>query len=198
MDKKWLEKLASDVEAKHGTEARDRIFGDIQNIPNDYVSEKEWFNRFTRGMDELNDRGFLTNVLAERCPCVCDDIEDNIRKNFSESKTLEEFVARLDQDGLFDDTVRLEGNVLYATKQPFKKHGKHKHSGPYAEKCHCSLASCVQQPISDIFCHCCTVGYYSKMFKHALNKELKVEFVSSVISGGEGCTAAIYLPEKNA
>ncbi len=196
MSENWLENLASDVEANYGEKARIRIFVDLQNMSSDPSSESEWFNnQFIPGMDELDNKDFLTIMMAKHCPCRCSHIEENIQKNYDASKTLEEFVSRLNKDGLFDDMLRLEGNVLYATKYPYEKYGKHNHIGPYTTKCHCNLASCTQKPISDIFCHCCTVGFYSKMFKIALNQDVKVKFISSVISGGEGCTTAIYLPQ---
>ena len=103
----------------------------------------------------------------------------------------------LDEDGLFEDKIILEGNVLIATKHPFSKYGKHDYNGPYATTCHCYIGSHSEKPISDIYCHCCTVGYYGKMFKNALGVDVKVKLIESVISGGNNCTAAIYLPEKH-
>ena len=38
---------------------------------------------------------------------------------------------------------------------------------------------------------------HGKMFRNALDADIKVEFIDSVIIGGKGCTAAVYLPEKN-
>jgi hypothetical protein len=197
--RKWLEGIASDIEAKYGSEASNRILGDFQNIEEDHDSLKKWFGQFIDGMDKLNDKSFLANVMAARCPCGHSEdggVEDNIRKNYHESNSLEEFVKRLDNDGLFEDTISLDGNVLIATKKPFSKYGTHDHAEPYSASCHCNLASRTCGPISDIFCHCCTVGFYGKMFKNALGKDVKVEFRDSVISGGKGCTAAIYLPEE--
>jgi hypothetical protein len=152
-------------------------------------------------MDELDDKDFLTAVLTNRCPCRYTDAEEDIKKLYEETATLEEFVVRLDENGIFQDKVELRGNVLYATKLPWLKCSEllglrgHQHEGRYTATCHCFLASHTNEPISDIFCHCCTVGYYGKMFENALGVEVKVEFVDSVIIGGKGCTAAIHLPE---
>ena len=196
MDKNWILQLAEDIEERHGSEVRDKIFGDVDLVCDDHESISAWFDNFVIGMDELNDREFLSSMMAKHCPCRYTEAEEDIKKIFEETNTLEEFVARLDENGIFSDSVKLSGNVLYATKQPFSVYGKHNHSGRYSEKCHCDLASHTERPISDIFCHCCTVGYYEKMFKNALGVDVKVEFVDSVIKGGTGCAAAIYLPEK--
>ena len=195
MNKEWLEQIAGNIETQYGTETRDRIFGDLHAVSGDHASVCEFFHKLILEMDKLDDRDFLTGVMAECCPCYHRDLEENIRKNYTESRTLEEFARRLDEDGIFDDTIKLEGNILLATKRPFEKHGKHDHTGPFTKTCHCPLASHAKQKVSDIFCHCCTVGFYGKMFKNALKQDVKVEFVESAITGGEGCTAAIYLPE---
>ena len=194
--KKWLLGLASDVEAKYGKNIRNDIYGDIQGVENDHDCIKKWFRQFINGMDKLDDKGFLTSILAERCPCGHAEFEGVIRQNYEESKSLEEFADRLANGNLIEDDVRLEGNTLILTKKPFSKYGKHDHKEPYSTTCHCGLGSHTDKPISDIFCHCCTVGFYGKMFKNALGRDIKVEFRDSVIIGGKGCTAAVYLPEK--
>lgn len=193
----WLEKLAEAIEAKYGKESRDRIFGDTSCLTLDHEPLAEWFEKFNLGLDELDDKDFLTTTIAGLCPCRCPEIEVNIRKNYEESKNLREFVDRIDKDGLFEDKVSLDGNVLFATKHPFSKYGERNHNGPYATTCHCYIGNHSEKPISDIYCHCCTVGYYGKMFKNALNKDIKVKLVESVLSGGKNCTAAIFLPEKS-
>ena len=188
--------VADSIEAKYGAEVRNKMFGDIDVVSMNHDSLCNFFHKFVSEMDKLDDKDFLTGVMAECCPCYHRGIEENIRKNYAKSKTIGEFAHRLDEDRLFDDTIKLEGNILIATKRPFEKHGKHDHTGPYTTTCHCELASHAQHPVSDIFCHCCTVGFYGKMFKNALGQDVKVEFVESVITGGRGCTAAIHLPEK--
>ena len=198
MNKEWLEQLASDVEAKHGAEAREKIFGDIQGVHEDHESKRKWFQQFVSGMDGLDDKDFLTAMMSERCPCSHREFEGIIRENYDESETLEEFAGRLDRGNLIEDiVVSLEGNVLTLTKRPFEVYGKHSHTGPFSAACHCGLASYAEEPVSDIFCHCCTVGFLGKMFKNALGKDVRVDFIDSVIIGGKGCTAAVHLPEKN-
>ena len=199
MNKKWILELADSIEVKYGEETRDRIFGDIESINYNSNSLSDWFKNLIDGLDKLNDREYLISIMVENCPCYYKEAEDDIRQIYSEAKSLEEFVKRLDENGIFNDVIELRGNVMYATKQLWSNvceqfGGKHYHDGLFSKSCHCFLASCSKEPISDIFCHCCTVGYYSKMFKNALGIDVKVEFVDSVLIGGNGCTAAIYLP----
>jgi len=203
MNTEWISQLAGDVEKRYGKETRSKIFGDINSVKNNHKSVSEWFENFVDRMDELGDKKFLTAMMADRCPCRYAEAEEDIKNLYEESKNLEEFVSRLDENGIFQDKVELRGNVLYATKLSWSDCRKllgingHSHKGCYTESCHCYLASHTNKQISDIFCYCCTVGYYGKMFKNALGVDVKVEFVDSVITGGAGCTAAIHLPEKN-
>jgi len=60
----WLEKIASDVEAKYDSEICSRIFGDLSKINDDHDSIKIWFERFISGMDRLNDKSFLMSVMV--------------------------------------------------------------------------------------------------------------------------------------
>ena len=53
VNKEWLKKLASDVEAEYGTEARDNVFGDLDRVGEDSESIKGWFRNFIKTIDEL-------------------------------------------------------------------------------------------------------------------------------------------------
>jgi len=198
MNKKWLSSLALDVEGRHGKEAMDKIFGDFRNVPNDRAAVKEWFNNFTCRMDELGDKDFLQQMMANHCPCGGGDAKNGkaMREFYDNSKTLEEFVdsfrAWLHKKYRGDiDNMELNGNVLYMTK-PLKKN---RIAGILGKGCHCALAKHTDNAISNIFCHCCTIGHTGKMFKAAFGDDIKMEFIESVICGGKGCTMAIYLPE---
>jgi hypothetical protein len=180
MNKTWLKQLASDIEARHGKEARDRIFGDIDTVGSDIPTKTAWFGNFTTGMDELDDKEFLQQMMAFRCPCGGDDEENgNVMKTFyNSSKTLEEFVASFGQwlyekyDGDVD-VMELRGNVLYMIK-PWKDNASN-----HAKGCHCNLAMHTEKTVSDIFCYCCTIGHTGKMFRGAFGNEIKMDFIES-------------------
>jgi hypothetical protein len=48
MNKKWLEKLAAQVDDRYGRMVRDRIFGDIPRFPLCYERDGEWVRNFIR------------------------------------------------------------------------------------------------------------------------------------------------------
>jgi hypothetical protein len=120
MNKKWISKLAGDVELRHGKEARNRIFGDIDSIETGPKSLSTWFDNFTAGMDELDDKNFLQQMMVNHCPCWGDYEKNgkNIKELYDKSKSLEEFMDLLAEmyQKMWDDggdTMELRGNVLY-------------------------------------------------------------------------------------
>jgi len=194
MNKQWLSLLAADVEARHSRDVCERIFGDIDIIGSDHISVAAWFERFTNGMDELNDKEFLTTMMVKRCPCGGGEAGFAKRaaiykENYDKSETLEEFVDVTN----FYDRKKLVGNILYLTKNKSRS----KDFGLCGKGCHCGLAKYADKYVSDIFCYCCTVGHTGRPFQIAFGNDIKIEFIDSLIIGGKGCTMAIHLPEKS-
>ena len=201
MNKGWLTRLADVIEKRYGSETRDKIFGDIHAVGSGKKARAAWFANFTSGMDELNDKEFLTTMMADNCPCGGNAIKDGkiIKELYDKSKTLDEFVDLFAkwQHEIWkgrEDITELRGNVLYMTKKPVNS----SKAGKCGKGCHCGLAKHAENYISDIFCYCCTIGHTGKPFKAAFGDNIKLEFIDSLIIGGKGCTMAIYLPEKTA
>jgi len=194
--KNWITTLAYEVEVRHGKEKRDRIFGDIDRMDE---SVSAWFDRFTTGMDELNDKEFLQQMMAKHCPCGGNIVEDGelIKDFYNKSKTLEEFVSSM-YSYLYEKTngeldfMELKGNILYLIKPA----GEHETYGRCGKGCHCFLAKETEKYISDIFCYCCTIGHTGRPYQYAFGEDIKMEFIESIICGGKSCTMAVYLPEK--
>ena len=194
MNKEWLETLASDIEAQYGEAARARLIGDIDSIKDDAASLSAWFENFTTGMDGLNDKEFLQKMMAERCPCGGSAAEMGkiIKEHYESSETLAGFVESLRKSGTIGDEMELRGNVLYMIK-PLSAD---KETGRCGTGCHCMVAKHAEKNVSDIFCHCCTIGHTGGMFKHAFGDGIKMEFIESIICGGTACTMAVHLPGK--
>jgi hypothetical protein len=200
MNKQWISQLAGDVEAKYGKKQRDRIFGDIEGVHDTPESLSAWFRNFTIGMDELNDKKFLQQMMANRCPCGGDDEENGkaMKEFYDNSKTLDEFIDLFGKwlhkkyNGDVDK-MELRGNVL----NMIKPSGGHKVTGSCGNGCHCFLARFTEKIVSDIFCHCCTIGHTGRMFKVAFGDDIKMEFIESIICGGKECVMAVHLPKMN-
>ena len=200
MKRKCLKELASEIEARHGKEARDRIFGninngDIKNAENTPESLSAWFDNFTTGMDELNDKEFLQQMMAKHCPCGRGYEEEGeiYKELYNKSKCLQEFVAMLHDSDAVGDILELRGNVLYITKHLVDNEDD---CGSCGKACHCYIAKYTNKVISDIFCYCCTIAHTGRPFQHAFGRDVKMEFIESVIGGGKGCTMTVHLPEE--
>ena len=198
MNKKWILQLADAIETRYGKEVRDRIFGDIDSLANTADILSIWFDNFTTALDELNDKVSLQQLMAKNCPCGGDYEKDGkaMKAIYDKSNTLAEFVEEnrrwlLDKYGEIDE-VELRGNVLYLTK-PL---GKSKDTGSCGKGCHCWLARHTNNTVSDIFCHCCTIGHTGRPFQVAFGDDIKMELVESIVCGGNKCVMTVQLPEK--
>ena len=199
MDKNWILKLANDIESRHGKDTRDKIFGDIDSVEDTPKSLAAWFDNFTTGMDKLNDKEFLQQMMIKHCPCGWSEAETEeqgkvIKEQYDNCKTLEDFFAFLGKCDFIGDVLELRGNILYLTK-PFPE--ELDDVGKCGRGCHCFLARYADKYVSDIFCYCCTIAHTGNMFKVAFGNHIKMEFVESIICGGKECTMTVHLPEKN-
>ena len=194
MDKNWISRLANDIERKHGKEMRDHIFGDFENIKNTHKPTAAWFANFTKGLDELNDRKFAIEVLIKQCPCTWKEAEreKSIRESYEKSNSFEEFVLLCDKTGVVSQIIEYEDNIIYLLKKPRNK----KTAGKCGKGCHCSLASHTEVYASDLFCHCCTVGFDGRPFRKVFGDDIRIEFIESFITNGNPCKTAVYIPKK--
>ena len=163
----------------------------------DYLSA--WFENLASGLDELNDKEFLQQMMAKHSPCGGDYEKDGkaMKEIYDKCHNLDEFVCSL-KKWLFNkygdtDEMELKGNVLYMTK-PL---GGNTDTGNCGRGCHCWLAMHTNNVVSDIFCHCCTIGHTGRQFQVAFGNEIRMEFVESIICGGKACIMTVHLPEKS-
>jgi hypothetical protein len=194
----WISKLAADVESKHGKKARDRVFGDIDRVEADPKSLSAWFGNFIKGMDGLDDKEFLQQMMIKHCPCGWGEAETLkqgkiLKEQYEKSKTLEDYLDFLKTCDFIGDILELRGNVLYLIK-PMPE--ELEDVGKCGRGCHCSLARYTDEYITDIFCCCCTIAHTGNMFKAAFGDSIKMEFIESIICGGKKCTMTVHLPEK--
>jgi len=159
-----------------------------------------WFENFTSGMDVLEDKEFLKQIMVKRCPCGGGDEENvkTMKEFYDNSKTLEEFVDSFRKwlHKKYNGDIgkmKLRNDVLYMIK-PLNKDI---YAGNCGKGCHCGLVKYTEKNVSDIFCHCCTIGHTGKMFKIVFGEDTKMKFIESIICGGKECTMAVYLSRKN-
>jgi hypothetical protein len=194
MRKRWLNQLAKDIETQYGKEIRDNIFGDIDGISNDHEEISAWFANFIKGLDGLDDKEFVKEMMAKRCPCGWKEKarEEAVRNSYENSQSFEEFALLCEKSGVVSQKIEYKDNVLYLLKNPMS----HKSAGSCGKGCHCSLARITDEYISDLFCHCCTVGFDGRPFRKVFGDDIKVEFIESFVTNGNPCKTAVYIPIK--
>jgi len=194
MNKTWLNQLASDIEEKYGSDVRDGIFGELDGVKDGHKAISAWFGNFIKKMDELNDEEFVKKILVKRSPCAWKEKEraDVIRDGYENSKSFAEFASLLAESGIISDKIEFNDNVLYLIKNPMDR----KNIGACGKGCHCALACHAEEYASDLFCHCCTVGFDGRPFREVFGDDVRIEFIESFITNGNPCKTAVYAPEK--
>jgi hypothetical protein len=59
-----------------------------------------------------------------------------------------------------------------------------------------NIAMHTNKAVSDIFCHCCTIGHTGRPFQVAFGDDIEMELIESIICGGKACVMAVHLPNK--
>jgi len=89
-----------------------------------------------------------------------------------------------------------DGKIIYVTKIPYDPK-KYETATTEEDKqrayCHCGLVKATKEPISKTFCYCGS-GWYKTLWEGILEKPVKVEVLSTIVSGDTDCTFAIHLP----
>lgn len=197
INQEWLSCLSKKIEEEYGVNKRDEILLNATSICDDVKEIREWFEGLVKRLDKPENREIAENILVDCCPCRCPDIEDSIGKCYEGCDNLNDFAKKLKQQGLFDDHIEIKDGLLIATKRHACECGIiPQYNNVYSTKCHCALASIVNEPISKAFCYC-GCGFYKKMFKEALGIDVKVDLISAVIAGDDVCSVAIHIPEKS-
>lgn len=62
-------------------------------------------------------------------------------------------------------------------------------------KCPCDFVNASKGPISKTYCNC-SAGFYHSIFEDFLGKPVKVDIVTSIVSGGDNCEIKITLPKE--
>ena len=99
-------------------------------------------------------------------------------------KNIHDFIEYLDKrwasfpDGIVDGLKR-DGDVLTTR----------------ISKCPCEFVNATKDPISKSYCSC-SAGFYHSLFEEFLGKPVKVDIVTSIVSGGDKCEIKITLPSE--
>ena len=93
-----------------------------------------------------------------------------------------------------------QGDRIIVSKIPYNPDAWLKESDPLLKRfhaCHCPFTRfsiLTETPVPDLWCYC-SGGFTKLCFDYLYERDLEVELIESVLSGGESCRFAIKLPD---
>lgn len=132
-----------------------------------------WAESICADLDNEFDEG---TVMAIRMDCACGPETGKIsklKKAYSSSSDLDDFVSKANK---FNQgfTIEHSDNALFLIYPC----------------CYCSCVKRIDKPISKTWCYC-TLGYTKKTFEYILERDVTVELIESVKTGGSICKMKI-------
>lgn len=151
---------------------------EYQNTSN-YAKKAEWIREVMARMQNILDIELCLEIM-ESCGLKCcgKTTREHARKAKQESKDIQDFIQRLNKIGIGGGRLQLKDKNTIV--------------GGY-DKCYCGQVKKTKTPFPDkTYCQC-SVGWYKQLFGSALNKEVKVELIQSIISGAKTCEFIIHI-----
>jgi hypothetical protein len=145
-----------------------------------------WVKRFFDVLDQQLDeptRKKIMQVNGKEC------YQGWIKSTGQTMKTVpfEQWAARIKKE-VKDDSVRVEGNVIYFQYTSSAETGQPSQEGV----CLCPLVESKTAGISKTYCQC-SVGYVKEMFEQRFACPIDVQLVDSVLQGGKRCKFKITI-----
>ncbi|MDR1693046.1 MAG: DUF6144 family protein [Oscillospiraceae bacterium] len=153
--------------------AREIMQGNPLSKAADHEKKFRWAERICAGLERTLDHDAVKKVRMD-CACGPDTGKiSKLTKLFQSSSHFCEFAEKVNalNEGF---TVNAERDALFLVYP----------------QCYCSCVKRVTKPISQTWCYC-TLGYTKKMFEGILGRDVYVELISSVKTGGESCVIKI-------
>jgi hypothetical protein len=223
-DAAWRQKLATQIDAKAGSEIRERIFR--SNAPDSQLNIGlgviEWTSEVMIRMGDSLDPKSCRDILTA-CAChypeeqliplrslyertgdiqlVHNTIQDQFEFFLRETIQLDDWMIASVLSRGWGAAGILKGNTIIATKIPKSGFLKQylQESDPEIRRsmyCHCPRVRHAVSANKEVpKLYCyCGAGFYKHMWETILGRSLDVEVLESVLSGGEVCRVAIKLP----
>lgn len=161
--------------AKHGQQEAAEQFAAAHPLSKsaDYKKKFAWSKSQCEFLSENCD---ADTVKAVRMDCACGPQHGAVAKLaglYKKADSLQAFADTVNSLGI-GFTLEYDGTALYLI---------------YPE-CYCSCVKRVDEKLPESWCYC-TLGYSKRMFSGILDREVQVELVTSVKTGGDHCRIKI-------
>ncbi len=149
----------------------------------DYVGKAAWIKGAVERLEHYAGEEKAKKIMEE-CgrKCCGQTYRKKARELMGESKSLKEFIEKLNKAGL--------GGGRLTFKDENTITGGYNH-------CYCGQVKQTKEPLPRVYCYC-SAGWYKQLFESALGRPVDVELVQSIVSGAHTCEFIIKLNrEKN-
>lgn len=139
----------------------------------DYIKKSKWASDVCTYLDE---RFSADDIRKIRMDCACNPgaKAEKVKKLFEAAKNAEDFCERFNKEYAPENTLSYDGQALFLTYPT----------------CYCSCVKRGEAKLTSTWC-ICTLGYTEKLFSYAMSREVCVELLESVKTGGVRCVMMI-------
>ena len=184
MDKKykdWIEGFKTIVSEKLGTQIYDKVMNDcmkcksIRNDPEMAACIKELMENLDDIVEEKEKRGNVMETMGYYC--FQNHFLERALKVKDESKGIEDIIRNLNQTIGDEEYFKLKGNIIEAK----------------FNNCYCHIGvQMAEDSLPITYCYC-SLGWLKDLFKVLLEKDVKVDLLQTIVSGGNACEFIIHL-----
>lgn len=109
------------------------------------------------------------------CSCNPGGKAEKVKKLYESSADLADFCERFNKEYAPGNTLSCDGEALYFSYPT----------------CYCSCVKHGEDNLTNAWC-ACSLGYTEKLFSTAMSREVRVELIESVKTGGDKCVMKIF------
>ena len=175
----YVKKFAKNIDKIAGKDIRLKILKGCENLTSKMKKEKraEYMKTAMERMEKLLDEDDIIKI-REACACKPRKFLKESKKFYSNSKNMEDFIIKLEKAGYAGRPLVLKNNIVY---------------GRFGiDKCVCGMVGETKNEIPFSWCYCCE-AHIRWLYEKTLKKEVEVELLESIISGGNDCKYKAYL-----
>ncbi len=176
-----LGRLAKAIAKETNREVLLKVMKDVNQYEttSDYAAKAAWIRGAVERLDRLVGEE-KSNKIMESCGrrCFGPTARKRVRELKRETKSIEEFINRLNEVGIGGGRLHLKNKNTIA--------------GGY-DRCYCGLVKHTRQAFPKLTYCWCSVGWYKQLFESALEKPVEVEIKQAIISGAKSCEFTIHI-----
>jgi effector-binding domain-containing protein len=200
----WLDRLVSSLKRHTEDSIGKQVMEGSDTLSAGTPAEEKaaWVRGAMERLDELVDEETGKKVMRDSA-CVFPEVKISLmREMYEKTGDIDELLEEMREDRRrgasypYPPFERVDEKILRVTKVPCVSDEYEKAEDARSRRrcyCHCPWVFATDEDISTTYCHC-GAGYFKQLWEGILGKPVEVEFVESVISGGDGCRFVIHLP----